>query len=358
MRKIALVNQKGGCGKTTTAINLACCLGSRGRRVLLLDLDPQGHAGLGLGVRPDQLQETTYEVLLGEIPITKAIQSLRENIDAVFSNVVLSAFDQVMAGIEGREYKLKQCLNDIENGYDYLILDSPPNIGLLTFNGLVACEEAIIPVDSCSFSIHGLGKLIETIRIIEQKVGKVSIRILATNIDLRTRFSRHVVETLRAYDPTKCFQTVIRTCTRLREAASQGKPIIEYDKHCAAFHDYENLTEEIFSQEAEMQMGVLRSEFDLEARDQVRKQTEREIIFTLEAPINVSVKIAGDFNNWMPQALHLTNFPDRPMWQRVISLKPGSYRYKYLVDGQWVTDPRSDATVDDAYGGANSVIHV
>ena len=118
MRKIALVNQKGGCGKTTTAINLACLIAGEGKKVMLIDLDPQGHAGLGLGVKSDHTDNTIYEVLLGEIHVSEAIQRLKENLDAVLSNVVLSAFEQVMAGAEAREYKLTQSLADIEGSYD------------------------------------------------------------------------------------------------------------------------------------------------------------------------------------------------------------------------------------------------
>ena len=161
MRRIALVNQKGGCGKTTTAINLASCLAGKGKKILLIDLDPQGHSAMGFGVKPEQVEKSIYEVLLNEIPLSQAIRGLRENLDAVFSNVVLSAFEQVMAGAPEREYQLSSRLEDIENRYDYLIIDSPPSIGLLTFNGLMASEEAIIPVDSSSFSLHGLGKLKE-----------------------------------------------------------------------------------------------------------------------------------------------------------------------------------------------------
>ena len=183
MIKITLVNQKGGCGKTTTALNLASCLAAKGKKVLLIDMDPQGHSALGLGINPELVEKTIYEVLLGEIPMSQAIQSLGENFDAAFSNIVLSAFEQVMAGAPEREYKLRQSLGEIENNYEYLIIDSPPSLGLLTFNGLMASDEAIIPVDSSSFSLHGLERLLETIQIIESKAGhklytKIWLRML------------------------------------------------------------------------------------------------------------------------------------------------------------------------------------
>lgn len=212
----------------------------------------------------------------------------------------------------------------------------------------------IVPVDSSFFSLHGLGKLLETIQVIEEKVGhQLFIRILATNIDRRTKFGRHVVETLKEQFSEKCFKTIIRTCTRLREAASHGKPVAEYDKHCNAFHDYQELAKEIISQESEMRAGVL----SFEGKWKLKEPTEREIVFTLEAPANASVMIAGDFNSWVPEALSLFDLQGRPVWHRAISLMPGSYEYKYLLNGQWVADPRHDDTVDDALGGLNSVIN-
>lgn len=361
MRRIALVNQKGGCGKTTTAINLASCLAKEGKKVLLVDLDPQGHSALGLGVKPDQMEKSMYEVLSGKIPISEAIRALRENLDAILSDVVLSAFEQVMAGVPEREYKLTRSLRDIENNYDYLIIDSPPSVGLLTFNGLMASEEVIIPVDPSFFSLNGLGKLLDTIRIIEEKVGhQLSIKILATNIDRRTRFGRDVVEKLETYFPEDCFKTIINTCTRLREAASFGQPITEYDERCAAFRDYQNLTNEILNEEAEKKAKVsaVESGLELEAEGWVKQPAQRGIVFTLEAPEDAMVQIAGDFNNWVPEGLHLTRFMARPVWQKLIPLKPGTYQYKYLIGGRWTPDPANDRMVNDFLGGMNSVLNV
>jgi len=357
MRKIALVNQKGGCGKTTTAINLARSLAGEGKKVLLIDLDPQGHAGLGLGAEVDHDGKTIYEVLLGEIPISEAILTLDENLDVVLSDVVLTAFEQVMAGAIEREYKLTQSLVDIENSYDYLIIDSPPSVGLLTFNGLVAAEEVLIPVDPSSFSLHGLGKLLDTIQIIEERARhQLAIKILATNIDRRTNFCRGVVETLKARYPENCLETVINTCTKLREAASLGKAITDHDKHCAGHRDYQNLTREILSAETEMKAKGFTLGSLLEAEGLLKPPADKEIVFKLEAPEGAMVQIAGDFNEWTPESLNFTESQGRPLWHKSIALRPGSYEYKYLVDGSWVTDPANEQAVDDSYGGVNSVI--
>lgn len=359
MRKMALVNQKGGCGKTTTAVNLASCLAEKGRKVLLIDLDPQGHAGLALGLEPDHMEESIYEVLSGKMTSRDAIKTLGKNLDAIFSNVVLSAFEQVMAGVPERELRLAAGLRDIEEDYDYLILDCPPSVGLLTFNALMACDEAIIPVDSSSFSVQGLAKLLETIRLIEKKAGHgLTFKILATNMDRRTNFSNRVVETLRAEFPKNCFKTGINTCTRLREAAAAGKPITAYDRHSAAFLDYERLMKEILRQEKKMKARSFALKSLVKAKKTVKASAEKEVAFMIEAPEDVSVQIAGDFNSWTPESLHLTHSHGRPVWQKAIRLSPGLYQYKYLVDGRWVSDPTNKKRADDFYGGENSVINV
>ncbi len=359
MKRIALINQKGGCGKTTTAINLASCLSMEGKKVLLIDLDPQGHSAMGLGVNPDEIEKSIFEVLLHKVSISEAIQPVRKNLDAVFSNVVLSAFEQIMAGAPDREYKLVRCLEEIGNHYDYLIIDSCPSVGLLTFNGLMASQEIIIPVDPSSFSLQGLDKLLETLQLLEKSAGhKLSIKILATNIDRRTRFARRVVEELKANFPDHCFKTIINASTRLREAASHGKTIGEYDKRCVGFRDYHNLTEEILTEVAEKRAEISIFESLVNFDKPHGELEDKEIVFTLEAPEEERVQIAGDFNGWMPENLRLTHSQGRPMWQKIKRLKPGAYQYKYLIDNQWVADPGNDNTVDDLFGGVNSIIRV
>ncbi len=340
MRKIVLVNQKGGCGKTTTAINLASCLANEGRKTLLIDLDPQGHSALGFGVDSERSEETVYEVLLGQIPISQAIQSLREDLDAVFSNVVLSGFEQIMAGLQDREYRLAESLHEVENNYDYLIIDSPPSVGLLTFNGLMASEEVVIPVDPSSFSLRGLGKLMDTIQIIHDKAGhQLSIKVLATNVDGRTKFARRVVDTLQDHFSKKCFKTVVRTCTRLGEAVSHGKPITEYAKNCAGSWDYQDVAEEILDEEAAIKDTVSNLGAFLSDEEPLWEPEGREVVFRFAAPSDAGVQITGDFNNWVPENLILADPQRESVWQKVVTLKPGTYKYKYLIYGRWPNNP-------------------
>jgi len=358
MRRIALVNQKGGCGKTTIAINLASCLAGKGEKVLLIDLDPQGHSALGLGFEPDQSEKSIYEVLLGQIPINEAIQTLRENLDILFSDVVLSAFEQIMAGIEGREYKLYQCLKHIQKDYTYLIIDSPPSVGLLTFNGLMASSEIIIPVDPSSFSLNGLDMLLETIKIIEKKIKHQHlIKIIPNNIDLRTNFCKKMIEKLKTDYPQNCLKSFIHSCTALREAASMGKPIMDYDKQSNAFRDFQYLTYEIMNSQDVTDIEMSDISTLLETEGLVDLST-KGVIFSLEAPPDSMVQIAGDFNNWVPEALYKNYLSGKSVWQKAISLIPGLYEYKYVINGNWITDPANDITVDDQRGGRNSLITI
>jgi chromosome partitioning protein len=344
MRKMIMINQKGGCGKTTTAISLASCLAAEKRRVLLIDMDPQGHAGLGLGLEAGPEDAGIYEVLSGRIGITQAIRSVRPNLDAVLSSLLLSTLEQELAGISGREFRLRQCLAEVEDSYDYLIVDSPPNLGLLTINGLMAATEAIIPVDPSPFSINGLGQLLETIRLLEKHTGHApDCKIVAVNVDRRTRFGNILVETLQSRYPLNSAATVIHTSTRLREAAARGKSIFEFDRNALAGRNYLELAREILKAEKRV------------AR---QRQKVREVSFALDAPADAMVQIAGDFTDWQPVPLALRSNGNGARWQKTVRLKPGAYQYKYLVNGKWLPDPGNRNLIDNGLGTRNSCITV
>lgn len=343
MRKIVVVNQKGGCGKTTTAINLACSLAAKGKKVLLVDMDPQGHAGLGLGIQTDRSQKTIYEVLSGRIALQEAIHSVRKNLAIIPSNVVLSALEQLLAGRQDREFHLAKQLSGLEATYDFLIIDCPPSVGLLTFNALLAADEAIIPVDASPFSLHGLDKLLETFELIREKTAHaIAYRVIPSNIDQRTSFGRSVIKKLSKRFGTNCSSAIINTCTHLREAAALGKPIMDFDKRCAASRDFMKLTEEIIRRKPAA----------------AAEKKPRPVTFKLKAPKSALVQIAGDFTNWRPEKLELKENGAGPVWQIVKRLGHGTYQYKYLVDGRWINDPSNGKTHENCFGNENSVISV
>jgi chromosome partitioning protein len=234
MRTIAIVNQKGGCAKTTTAVNLAGALAEDGARVLVLDLDPQAHATLALGVDPDAVDENLYEVLAsdeGVLRLAEILVPAGPNLRVAPSGIVLSALEQKLAQDRAdlRVARLAQALAALAEPFDYAIVDCPPNVGLLTFNALRAADEVIVPVEASHFSMHGVAKLFETIALLAERLGIApDVRVLATLYDGRTRFARETLGELRERFGDACFDTVIRNSVKLREAARRGLPVVRF----------------------------------------------------------------------------------------------------------------------------------
>ena len=251
---ISLVNQKGGVGKTTTAINLATYLASLGKFVLLVDLDPQGNASSGLGIDTRKLQKNLYHsMIIGHHPNEVIVKA--EN----FGHHVLPA-SQDLAGanielvhLDNREFKLYDVLRQIRTDYDYIIIDSPPSLGLLTINGLVASDEVLIPVQTEYFALEGLGQLLNTIDLVRQNL-QPELKIMGailTMYDKRNRLSRQVIREVRDHFPGHVFDSVIPRSVRLAEAPSFGKSILSFDAFSKGARAYKNLAREIIDKEKE-----------------------------------------------------------------------------------------------------------
>ena len=254
MRVIASANQKGGCGKTTTAINLSSSLSLKGQKVLLIDFDPQAHATMGLNVKPSDLDKTIYDVITPKKNwlwgIEDVLLPIKDNFDLAPSSLILSAFEQELSGLERRENRLFQAIQSLKKQYDFIVIDCPPSIGHLSFNALRACDEVIIPIDMSLFSLRGVSKLIEIIILIKDNTGHdINSRALITMYDRRTRYSRTVLEKVQAEFGDNVFDTVIRYNIRLRETADLGLPVGDFDKYSIGHMDYENLAEEVLRSE-------------------------------------------------------------------------------------------------------------
>jgi chromosome partitioning protein len=354
MRTIAVVNQKGGCGKTITSINLSAFLALAGRRVLLVDMDPQGHSTLGLSVGEVAPTRTMYDVLLGETrrpqtTIADVTRSVGENFDLAPSDILLSAIPEALAGMTGRENILTRAFADLPGRYDYVIIDCPPNVGLLTFNALKACTEALIPMDPSFFSLHGIGKLFETFEVLEKETGhRISARVLVTLYSGRTTFVKAVVEEVHRHLAGQHFATVIRQSVKLAEAASHGVPISQYSKHSAGFADYQTLANEVLQQEPALATAE-------DARIATAPTvTPDGVTFTIEAPAAAHVQLAGDFNEWSPDGSEMEAVG--LVWKKTLKLAPGRYRYRYVIDGQWHSDPHNAAVEPSPFGGDDSVL--
>ena len=247
-RIIAIANQKGGVGKTTTSVNLAASLAALERRTLLVDMDPQGNATTGLGVNADALDSTVYEVLIDKIPVHDAIIDTEiKYLQVMPSNTRLFGAQIELVSMIAREHILKKAIEKFENDYDYILIDCPPSLGILTLNALAAAKSVLIPIQCEYYALEGVGQLLNSIRLVQKNINAVlSIEgILLTMYDSRLNLSRQVLEEVRSYFDDRVYETVISRNVKLSEAPSFGKPIILYDILSSGAKAYIKLAKEV-----------------------------------------------------------------------------------------------------------------
>ena len=491
MRSIAIINQKGGCGKTTTSINLAACMARLGQKTLLVDIDPQGHCGVGLAVPEEQIERTILDVMVEgddgrSAKISEIVWQIASDFDLAPSNIKLAAFEQIYAGRPDRDNRLRQAIAAVKDNYSWCIIDCPPSVGLLTFNALRASDEVIVPVETGFFSLHGLAKMMETLEMMREKCDhEVQIRVLPTLYDTRTKLAREVLSELRGKFREYLMQSTVNFNTKLKEAASFGQPITEYDPGSRGYKDFLNLARELMghrpvdiepatesmSRPAELvqrakqlaqltnhQFGrnsvptgqpiaqpivegsatpVIEEEpFSVPATSAetfggrlafanqipsrngngngnghshkgngsngngkasgngdirlkpsaaapvatpaavptaapARKTTEQKIeefygvkqvdgavVFAAKFENAAAVAVAGDFNEWSPSATPMQSGGMPGQWVMKMPLARGRYRYRFVVDGQWVTDPHNKYVEANQFGELNNVIEV
>lgn len=247
-RVISISNQKGGVGKTTTAVNIAAFIAEKGYRVLLIDIDPQANAGYGLSMHVEEIDNTIYEVLIGEIPIEDAIyQTSLNNLFIVPSNIHLAGAQVDLLEIEEKEFILRKVIRNIKEEYDYILIDCPPSLGILTLNSLVAADSVMIPLQCEYYSLEGLSQLLKIIAMVQERLNRnLKLEgVVLTMYDSRTNLSQQVVSDVREHFKDKVFETIVPRNVKLSEAPSFGKPIGLYDRNCAGSISYEKLSEEV-----------------------------------------------------------------------------------------------------------------
>jgi chromosome partitioning protein len=356
MRTIAIINQKGGCGKTTTAINLASCLAHLKKKVLLVDMDPQAHATLGLGLIPGEYDRSVYDLLIGKdhdvIAPGDVILEIFSLLHLLPSDVMLSAAEPILLQRDYREYYLSDILAPFSQRYDFIIIDCPPNIGILTFNALFACSEVIIPIESGLFALHGLSKLMETIDLVNIKRSqKITVNALATLFDRRTRIAHESLHEMKQHLGDNVFETVINQNVKLKEAAGHGRSIHDYAKDSSGYRDYMALAKELIR----MKVKVLNKTQRIHVPSPV--VTKEGVLFSYYAPEAKKVDVVADFNEWKVDDTTLKNIEGTGLWQKIVPLTKGRYEYKFLVDGQWRTDPDNPNRVAREFG-ENSYIEI
>ena len=247
-RIIAITNQKGGVGKTTTAINLAAAMAESGKKVLLIDMDPQGNASSGLGIDKDSLDHTSYEVLMGESSIQEAvIRDVFPNLDVLPSSIDLSGAEIELIDVESKEYRLKNAMESLQKRYDYAIIDCPPALSMLTINALTTADSVLVPIQCEFYALEGLTQLLYTIDLVKKKLNpELYVEgIVFTMYDMRTNLSLQVVENVRENLKQHIYRTVIPRNVRLAEAPSYGQPINVYDPKSSGAGAYARLAQEV-----------------------------------------------------------------------------------------------------------------
>ncbi len=250
---ISIANQKGGVGKTTTTINLAAALGEENKKVLVIDMDPQGNTTSGIGVDKNEVENTVYELILGECSIQESIlKDVIKNVSLIPANVNFAAAEVELIGVEKQEYILKNEVEWITDQYDYILIDCPPSLSTLTVNALTASDSVLVPIQCEYYALEGLSQLIHTVNLIKQRLNsKIGIEgVVFTMYDSRTNLSAQVVENVKDNFAYNIFETVIPRNTRLAEAPSYGMPVIQYDPKANGAEAYRNLAKELISHNA------------------------------------------------------------------------------------------------------------
>ncbi|MFP4144343.1 MAG: AAA family ATPase [Phycisphaeraceae bacterium] len=419
MRSIAIINQKGGCGKTTVSINLAATLAARGRRTLLVDMDPQGHCALGLAVPDSRIERSMADLLRagldGSVALADLTWQIARHLDLAPANISLAGVEQALATAPDKDRRLTQVLATVQDDYDYCIIDCPPSIGLLTFNALRAARDVLIPVETGYFAMQGSIRQEQTIEMLARRAAHhVRFKVLPTMYDVRTKLAREILSELKRHFGDKLLPVVINFNAKLKEAASFGQPITEYDAASRGMQDFERLaawleanppapvpgmetaassaTAAPLSRAAELVerarllaarsaavTGKLQTDRDVQTANALRepapeaeavdqslqdklarlygvRQTAQGLLFVQPGQLGERLAVAGDFNQWQPRPMQ--RHEQLGVWQACLDVQPGRYRYRLLVDGEWTHDTYNTAVEPDGDGQLNNIVEV
>lgn len=353
MSVISVINQKGGCGKTTTTLNLAATLAFQGKQVLIIDFDPQGHSCLGLGLEEQRIRYSILDAINGDVPVETATIHANQNLSVLPSNVSLASLEQTLAGVDGREFALHKTIAEYKKQFDFVFIDCPPHLGLLSINALLASDKIIIPVEPSKFGLDGLQKLEQTIEILCQKANhQLETKYLLSLFDIDSDFSNNFARKMQRDFGEHLFNTKIHRSSVIREATQAGKPVVDFDQHSISFIDFMSLAQEIaiWENKAILEKIVIEGNFH-------PQETPIGVCFMLQNPKARSVQLSGSFNNWVPENTPLAKVKEG-LWYTIVPLDSGKYEYQYVVDGKYTTDPNNPQIQTSKFGVTQSVVKI
>jgi chromosome partitioning protein len=313
---------------------------------------------LGLNIKSEL---SIYNVLSKSTHKKATLKDILQNVDADLdiapSGIELSTLEQELAGEIGRESRLWETLNNFKGNYDYIIIDCPPNLGILTINAIRSTQEVIIPVEASRFSLEGLSQLIEIINLVKERLNhNVEYRILVANFDSRLRHSFKMLDKIKSTFRDRLFSNIIHVNVKLKEAQNQGTHIVSYDKYCRGTKDYFSLSREIITQEGLPEATPIPTQALNEIlKEELPKYTE--VVFSVFAPEAKEVYVAGDFNAWKPDE-NSRMINQNGTWSRKIYLNAGRYHYRFIIDGKWVEDFNNPNRETNPYGELNSLLEI
>lgn len=378
MRTIAVFNQKGGCGKTTTVINLAACLAESGKRTMIVDLDPQAHATIGTNVKLDDVECSTFDCLVDRedgcrtLSLADIAWEILDNLFLAPASIMLSATEQRLAEAEARERRLADALARIEHIYDFSVIDCGPSMNLLAINAIRAADTVLVPVETGYFSLQSVDRACDTVELVHQRTGHhARVVIVPTMYDPRTKSDRAAYRDLKTRYADRLADTTIRFNAKLKEAAAAGSPITEFFPACRGHRDYQALAHELMAETFGLELAAHEEMVRTEVAEQVEtiqrmteeivgpQVTPEGVVFAIRVPGAGRVQLAGSFNNWNPDAC--TMVPDQGeggVWRLRLPLDHGRHEYRFVVDGRWATDPANAKTVPNEFGELNSVVEL
>lgn len=360
MNIIAIANQKGGCGKTTTTINFAFALAERGKKTLIVDLDPQAHATVGLGIQRVDVEKSTYAIFIGpserQRDITALITPLTSRVSIIPSHLILSTVEHELKEKDNGVLLLFRALMYADLNYDYILIDCPPNLGFLTFNAIRAANEIIIPVETSTFAIMGVSKLISMIELIKLKLHhSPMIKGLVTMYDPLTEFSHKMMHKIKHILKDRVFRSVISYDIAFKESQEKFVSIYSHNRETEGARDYLDLADELINQEKETLPDSLYQELQKILFSSVYA---KEKVFSFHSPDAREVHVVGDFNNWEITDESRLKKSESGIWERRLYLVPGRYRYKFIVDGLYFEDPENPQKEPSPYGNNVSVFEL